>query len=643
MSNIGGVYFFKKRGIVLYLDENYGLAVIGAGHAGIESALIAAKLGVKTVIFTMSMDFIGNCPCNPSIGGTAKGHLVREIDALGGEMAKTADKCCIQARVLNKGKGPAVHSLRMQIDRHKYAQKMKQKIEQQNYLDVKQAEIVCVLKDKNFYILKTKHGLSFKVKSVILATGTYLEGKVFIGQTCYNSGPDGTFPSMFLKKSLEEIGVKFRRFKTGTPARALKSSLDFSKMQIQLGDKDAELFSFCNLKNNVKNLSVCYITWTNEKTKDVILKNVLKSIFYTRENKAIGPRYCPSIEDKVIRFPKRKRHQIFVEPCGIKTDEMYLQGLSSSLPEDIQIEFLRTISGFENISLTRPAYAIEYDCINPICLDSTLEFSNCTGLFFAGQITGSSGYEEAAAQGIVAGINAALRVLGKPLLILKRESSYIGTLINDMTTKGVSEPYRMMTSRAEHRLILRQDNADERLIPIAKKLGLISDKRWENFLENLELKNKQMKKLKNTILSPNKEVNKKLESIGSAKINTGIKLSELLKRPEINYRTLIDLDFLNSNLPEFLCRKIEIQIKYEGYIKKQLANIKKTKKNSFRKLPKTLNYKNITGLKLEAQEKLLNSKPENIGEAAKISGVGPADIAILHVWLAKHQKQSKIL
>ncbi|MDR1466916.1 MAG: tRNA uridine-5-carboxymethylaminomethyl(34) synthesis enzyme MnmG [Oscillospiraceae bacterium] len=616
--------------------ENYDIAVIGAGHAGIEASLAAARLGCSVIIFTINMDAVGNCPCNPSIGGTAKGHLVREIDALGGEMAKTADNCSLQSRLLNRGKGPAVHSLRAQIDRRRYSEIMKHKLEREKNLYVRQAEIVEIARDidKNFY-LKSNTGIIFRSKSVILATGTYLGGKIFIGESSFNGGPDGIFPAMFLKKSLENLGIKFRRFKTGTPARALKSSLDFSKMQIQFGDREIIPFSFETDSSKIKNLEVCHITWTNARTKKIILNNLHRSILYSKEIKAIGPRYCPSIEDKIIRFKEKTEHQIFVEPCGLNTDEMYLQGLSTSLPEDAQIKLYSTIAGFENITITRPAYAIEYDCVDPLQLNSILEFKEVPLLFCSGQIAGSSGYEEAAAQGLIAGINAARKILGKTEVVLDRQSSYVGILINDMTTKGVSDPYRMMTSRAEYRLILRQDNADERLTPMGRNIGLISDERWENFQNKLEIKKSELKRISKIIVPPSERINGVFRKINTSEISTGIRLADLLKRPEINYKILEKIELGNNKISGEILDQIQIEIKYEGYIKRQLANIKKIKRQSLTLIPSNIKYNEIIGLRLEAREKLSKIKPSNIQEASTISGVNPADISVLIVWINK--------
>ncbi|MDR0405071.1 MAG: tRNA uridine-5-carboxymethylaminomethyl(34) synthesis enzyme MnmG [Oscillospiraceae bacterium] len=621
--------------------EDYDVAVIGAGHAGIEASLASARLGCKTVVFTINMDAVGNCPCNPSIGGTAKGHLVREIDALGGEMAKTADSCSLQSRLLNKSKGPAVHSLRVQIDRHRYSETMKHKLEKEKDLYIRQAEIIEIFKDKtdeNFY-LKSKTGILFRSKAVILSAGTYLGGKIFIGECSFDGGPDGIFPAMFLKDSLQNLGVKFKRFKTGTPARALKSSLDFSKMEVQFGDEEILPLSFATNPSKLKNLKVCHITWTNEKTKEVITKNLSRSILYLKQTKGIGPRYCPSIEDKILRFSDKKRHQVFVEPCGLNTEEMYLQGLSSSLPEDTQIEFYSTIPGFENIIITRPAYAIEYDCVDPLQLNALLEFKEIPLLFCAGQVAGSSGYEEAASQGLIAGINAAKKVLKEAPVILSRQSSYIGTLINDMTTKGVCDPYRMMTSRAEYRLILRQDNADERLTPIGKKVGLISEKGWKKFQNKLKIKKLESERISKIVLSPSKEINNILEGFNTPEIITGIKLVDLLKRPEVNCEILEKIGLIDQKVPKEILRQIEIEIKYEGYIKRQSIQIKNAQSQGFMLIPEDINYDEIKGLRLEAIEKLSKIRPPNVHEASRVSGVSPADISLLIFYLDRVKKK----
>lgn len=620
-----------------YSAGEYDVSVIGAGHAGIEAALAAAKLGCHTAIFTINMDAVGNCPCNPSIGGTAKGHLVREIDALGGEMGKTADECFLQSRMLNKGKGPAVHSLRVQIDREKYKNVMKHKLEKQKNLDLRQAEVVDLTYEGEMWLIKTRLNAVFKSKTVVIATGTYLDSKIYIGEVSYESGPDGIFPASFLGESLKKLGLQMRRFKTGTPARVLKSSIDFSKFEEQLGDEKLVPFSY-DTEYLGKNKVVCYIGYTNEKTKQIIKNNIHRSPLYSGKIEGKGPRYCPSIEDKIMRFADKERHQFFVEPCGMNTDEMYIQGMSSSLPEDVQIEIYHSIPGLENALIMRPAYAIEYDCVDPLQMNSTLEFRRFQGLFGAGQFNGSSGYEEAAAQGIIAGINAAFKSQNKPLITLDRASSYIGTLIDDLVTKGVSDPYRMMTSRSEYRLILRQDNADERLTPIGRKVGLINDKRWISFQKKQEQKKAEYKRLKNTVICPNDAVNAVIVSRETSPIKSGVRLIDLLKRPQISYECLKNIDIGRPNLDEQILEQIEIEVKYEGYIKKQLSQIEEVRRLEGKVLPSNVDYNIISGLRLEAIEKLNLVKPENIYQASRISGVSPADISVLLIWLAKYCK-----
>lgn len=626
-----------------YFAGNYDVVVIGAGHAGIEAALAAARLGCKTAIFTINMDAVGNCPCNPSIGGTAKGHLVREIDALGGEMGKTADECFLQSRMLNRGKGPAVHSLRVQIDREKYKNAMKYKLEKQENLHLRQAEIVDIkpTSDGDFWEVTTRMNAVYRSKTVIIATGTYLDSKIFVGEVSFKSGPDGIFPATFLGESLKKLGLRLRRFKTGTPARVLKSSIDFSKLEIQNGDEKIVPFSY-ETRNIGENQVVCHIGYTNEKTKDIILKNIHRSPLYAGEIEGKGPRYCPSIEDKIVRFADKERHQFFVEPCGLNTDEMYIQGLSSSLPEEVQLQFYHTLPGFENAILMRPAYAIEYDCVDPLQMNSTLEFADFPGLFGAGQFNGSSGYEEAAAQGLMAGINAALKVQKKSPLILDRSTSYIGTLIDDLVTKGVSDPYRMMTSRSEYRLVLRQDNADERLTPFGKEVGLISEERWEAFLVSLFLKNEEKKRLEKLIIPPSKRVNDLIVSRETSALFSGIRMIDLLRRPQLNYEVLAEIDETRPELDLRIFEKVEVEIKYEGYIKKQLAQIEAMKRLENKKLPLNLDYSQVTGLRLEAVEKLSLVKPENIGQASRISGVSPADISVLMIWLSQKSRKENV-
>ncbi|MGN0459987.1 MAG: tRNA uridine-5-carboxymethylaminomethyl(34) synthesis enzyme MnmG [Ruminococcus sp.] len=618
-----------------YLAGEYDVAVIGAGHAGIESALASARLGCKTIIFTINNDAVGNCPCNPSIGGTAKGHLVREIDALGGEMGRTADECFLQMRMLNRGKGPAVHSLRAQIDRRKYADTMKHKLELQENLVLRQAEIIDIKKnDEEKWELKSRMDAIFTAKAVIIATGTYLGGKIFVGDTSYESGPDGIFPAKFLGKSLKDLGLKLRRFKTGTPARVLRSSIDFTDLEVQEGDEPPVPFSY-DTESLGENKVVCHISWTNEKTKQIILDNIERSPLYGGKIEGVGPRYCPSIEDKIVRFSNKERHQLFIEPCGLDTEEMYLQGMSSSLPEEVQTEFYHSIKGLENVEIMRPAYAIEYDCIDPLQMDSTLEFRDFKGLYGAGQFNGSSGYEEAAAQGLIAGINAALKVQGKTPFILDRASSYIGTLIDDLVTKGCNDPYRMMTSRSEYRLILRQDNADVRLTPLGREIGLISDDRWERYLKKQELKKEEYKRIKNNVFAPTEELNNILVSRETSPVETGVRMIDLLKRPQINYECLLPVDVDRPNIDRNIFEQVEIEIKYEGYINKQLEQVEKMRKLEKKKLPENVDYTTVTGLRLEAQEKLNKVKPENIGQASRISGVSPADISVLLIWLSQ--------
>lgn len=624
-----------------YKMGEFDVAVVGAGHAGVEAALASARLGCKTVMFTISLDQIANMPCNPSIGGTAKGHLVREIDALGGEMGKAADKCFIQSRMLNRGKGPAVHSLRAQEDRVKYHNYMKNVCENQKNLYVKQAEIVEIItEDKKIVGVRTSLGAEYAVKAVIIATGTYLKGKIHIGEVSYESGPDSALPSKYLSKSLEENGVELRRFKTGTPCRVNKRSINFDIMERQDGDKKIVPFSFETETDRLENKVSCYITYTNSKTHEVILSNLDRSPLYSGRIEGVGPRYCPSIEDKIVRFSDKPRHQLFVEPMGLSTEEYYLQGMSSSLPEDVQLAFLRTIDGLEDVEIMRPAYAIEYDCCNPNQLLPTLEFKNLQGLYGAGQFNGSSGYEEAAAQGIVAGINAALKIKEKEPMILDRASSYIGTLVDDLVTKGCADPYRMMTSRSEYRLILRQDNADQRLTPIGYKLGLISPERYEKLLEKERQTALEIERLSKLNMSPTEELNDFLVEKGTSALGTGCKMTDLIRRPQINYNDLAPFDPDRPELDWEVCEQVELQIKYEGYIQKQLTQIEQMRKMESKKLPPDLDYSLIYGLRLEAVEKLNKIKPLSIGQASRISGVSPADVSMLAVWLM-HEKGEK--
>ena len=618
-----------------YFAGEYDVVVIGAGHAGIEAALAAARLGCKTAVFTINMDAVGNCPCNPSIGGTAKGHLVREIDALGGEMGKTADECTLQSRMLNRGKGPAVHSLRAQIDRRQYAAVMKHKLELQENLDLRQAEITDIERDgEGAWLLTTRMLAVYRCKTVIIATGTYLGGKVFIGEVSYSSGPDGIFPAAFLGESLRRLGIPTRRFKTGTPARVKRSSINFTELERQDGDEPTTPFSF-DTTDPVENKVVCHISWTNESTKQIILDNIHRSPLYGGKIEGVGPRYCPSLEDKIVRFSEKPRHQLFIEPCGLDTEEMYLQGMSSSLPEEVQISFYHTIKGLENAVIMRPAYAIEYDCIDPTEMLPTLEFKEFEGLYGAGQFNGSSGYEEAAAQGLIAGINAALKAQGKEPFVLDRASSYIGTLIDDLVTKGANEPYRMMTSRSEYRLILRQDNADKRLTPLGYQLGLISEERYQRFLKKQELIKDEYHRVKTTVISPSETLSQILVSRETSDVTTGIRLIDLLKRPELSYEALTPVDTARPELDSAIFEQVEIAVKYDGYIKKQLAAVEAMRKTEHRALSTDIDYRTIEGLRLEAREKLQRIRPLNIGQASRISGVSPADINVLIIYLAK--------
>ena len=624
---------YEKNGVKGYDATEYDVAVIGAGHAGIEAALACARLGVKTVIFTMSLDAIGNMPCNPSIGGTAKGHLVREIDALGGEMGKAADATFIQSRMLNRGKGPAVHSLRVQADRERYHVYMKRALERQENLNVKQAEVIDILvNDGKIEAVVTHLGAVHKVKAAIICSGTFLNGKIFVGDINYMSGPDGMHAAQRLSDELEKNGIKLRRFKTGTPARVHRRSIDFSVLEEQPGDEPVVPFSF-ETKEKLENKSTCYIAYTNESTHELIKKNMHRSAMYSGEIEGVGPRYCPSIEDKVRRFADKPRHQIFVEPMGLETEEIYLQGISTSLPEDVQIEMYRSIKGLENVEIMRNAYAIEYDCCDPLDLKASLEFKAVKGLFGAGQFNGTSGYEEAAAQGLMAGINAAHLVLGKEPFILDRASSYIGTLIDDLVTKGCSDPYRMMTSRSEYRLILRQDNADERLTEKGYTVGLISEERWQDFLKKQEAKKHEIERLEKTSIAPNEKLNEMLVSHGTAPMTTGAKLADLIRRPQISYKDLTEFDTERPDIPDDVAEQAEISIKYEGYIKKQLNQVEQMRKMEQKILPEDIDYSAITGLRLEAREKLQRVRPLNIGQASRISGVSPADISVLLIYL----------
>lgn len=617
-----------------YAAGEYAVAVIGGGHAGIEAALAAARLGCKTIMFTISVDWIGNMPCNPSIGGTAKGHLVREIDALGGEMGKAADKNTLQSRMLNLGKGPAVHSLRAQIDRRAYSGYMKHTVELQENLDVKQCEITDIYSDNGIWHCITRLGADYSCRTVILATGTFLEGRVYVGEVNYPSGPDGNFPATELGLSLKRLGLPLRRFKTGTPARVLKSSIDFSDTEVQEGDETVTPFSF-STDTPPENTVVCHMSYTNDETKRVILENINRSPLYAGVIEGVGPRYCPSIEDKIVRFADKKRHQFFIEPCGAETEEMYLQGLSSSLPEEVQTALYKTVPCLKNVKIIRNAYAIEYDCVDPLAMRATLEMKNYPGLYGAGQFNGSSGYEEAAAQGLVAGINAALKVKGNKPLVLSRASSYIGTLIDDLVTKGCSDPYRMMTSRSEYRLLLRQDNADERLMPIGHKLGLISEEIYSEFLKREEQKNAEIERLNTVFLAPGEEINALLESAGTAPLTTGIRMSELIKRPQVSYDMLAPFDKERPLLSRSVREKVEVEIKYEGYIARQRAQVNEMLRLEGKKIPENIDYNDVYGLRLEAREKLDKVRPADIGQASRISGVSPADVSVLLIYLSK--------
>ena len=618
-----------------YFAKEYDVAVIGAGHAGIEAALASARLGAKTIIFAINLDSVGNMPCNPSIGGTSKGHLVREIDAFGGEMGKAADKTQIQTRMLNRGKGPAVHSLRAQIDRREYSKYMKHVVELQENLDLKQAEIIDLKQtDDGLWQLKTKLEAIYTAKSVVLATGTFLGGKIYIGEVSYESGPDGMFPATELSNSLKKLGIPLRRFKTGTPSRVNRRSIDFSVLEKQEGDETETPFSFETEKAD-GNKSFCYIAYTNDDTKQVILDNLHRSPLYSGKIEGIGPRYCPSFEDKIVRFPDKLRHQFFIEPCGLDTEELYLQGMSSSLPEDVQLKFLRTIKGLENVEVMRTAYAIEYDCVDPLALKPSLEFLDLSGLYGAGQFNGSSGYEEAAAQGLIAGINAARGAQGKDAFILDRASSYIGTLIDDLVTKGCMDPYRMMTSRSEYRLLLRQDNADIRLTPYGHEIGLISDERYQKFLNKMQLIKDEMKRAAQTTIHVSEDLQKLLVSRETAPMNKGMKLIELIKRPQISYDDLAPFDTERPDLPPEIFEQVEIELKYEGYIKRQQAQINEMRRLEVKLLPKDIDYNAIDGLRLEAREKLSKIRPHSVGQASRISGVSPSDISVLLIYLAK--------
>lgn len=616
-----------------YFADNYDVIVIGAGHAGIEACLASARLGCKTAVFTINLDWVGNMPCNPSIGGTSKGHLVREIDALGGEMGKAADKFSLQSRMLNLGKGPAVHSLRAQIDRREYSAGMKHTLETQENLDIRQGEIVDLTRlDNGLWQVKTKLEALFTARAVIIATGTFLGGRVYIGDVSYESGPDGMFPATELANALRRLDIPLRRFKTGTPSRVNRRSIDFSKTEVQEGDEKTVAFSF-DTDTPPENKVVCHITYTNDETKKIILDNIHRSPMYSGKIEGKGPRYCPSFEDKIMRFADKERHQLFIEPCGLNTEEMYLQGLSSSLPEDVQLAFIHTISGLENAQVMRTAYAIEYDCVDPTALKATLEFNSISGLFGAGQFNGSSGYEEAAAQGLVAGINAALMVQGKEQLVLDRGGSYIGTLIDDLVTKGCTDPYRMMTSRSEYRLVLRQDNADVRLTPTGYRIGLISQERYDKFIIKEQLVAKELERIKQKSIPLTPELQQILADCGTTPLERGCKLIELIKRPQLSYKALSPVDDDRPDYPSSVFEQVEIAVKYEGYIARQEQQIKEMRRIECKKIPDDIDYKSLKGLRLEAVEKLSAIRPQNLGQASRISGVNPADVAALNIIL----------
>ena len=619
-----------------YFAGKIDVAVIGAGHAGIEAALASSRLGLETIIFTINLDSVANLPCNPAIGGTAKGHLVRELDALGGEMGRAADETFIQSRMLNKGKGPAVHSLRAQIDRRAYCERMKHTLELQENLTLIQAEITAIEQcEEGEWKVFTRLDAYYIAKAVIICTGTFLGGKIYVGEVNFESGPDGVFPAAYLGKSLRELGVQTRRFKTGTPPRVLRSSINFDELEEQFGDEPITPFSYDTDPSTLENKATCHITWTNEKTKEIILNNLHRSPLYAGDIEGVGPRYCPSIEDKTVRFKDKLRHQIFIEPCGLNTEEMYLQGVSTSLPEEVQQQLYRSIKGLENCKIMRNAYAIEYDCVDPTSLYATLEFKEFPGLYGAGQFNGSSGYEEAAVQGFVAGVNAARKIKGDTAFTLSRADSYIGTLIDDLVTKGCNEPYRMMTSRSEYRLVLRQDNADERLMAFGREIGLISDEKWNAFLTRQELKQAEIERANSYVFSPSDELNEILVANNTAPATTGVRLCDLIKRPQLDYDKIEKIDITRPEIPRDVLISAQTELKYDGYIKRQNSAIKELKRLENKHLPEDIDYTAIKGLRLEAREKLSKIKPKNIGQASRVSGVSPADVSVLLIWLEK--------